>query len=774
MDLETARLDESIWAKSPTGDDPDGQRLTSHTLDVIKSIVALRKRTIDLGLLIGDDRFWSRLLLAATLHDLGKCCPGFQAVVHGHARRFGLRHEVFSVAMVRWIVPDVTDRARIGAAILTHHKEWNRAFGECCGGPTPGTKKELGSNWLSIAQRLLTELIWPAVELTAGPFPKNWSEGARRPWPEGEAWTSIEDTATECREYVDSLGAADTSFMEGRFLRGALMIADHSASAAQDLSYLGLSDLNAAMSQSSFPPANSWYYHQRAASEVVGHGLLVAPTGSGKTEAALLWYQNQRRHSSYEANLFYSLPFQASMNAMKTRLDRTFGANRELVALHHSRSLQALYAQALDKGYAEADAQRIAKNARSLARLHALPIRVMSPYPWLGAAFGLRGQEAIWTDAAGSCFVLDEIHAYDAGRLGRILALCRHLAKDHGAKFFFMSATFPRRLSSLLAEQFQGMQIVEAEDSLRESFRRHEVHLVDEELVSESSIERIVQFVKSGGSPLIVATTVERAKQVYRKLKERLTLPVELLHSRFNGQDRSRKEQRLAEARGVDQAAREAVVLVATQVVEVSLNVDFDALFSDPAPLEALFQRFGRVNRQAGANKRGLRPVFVSRVIPNGSPVYDARLVRFAIDELEHWNGTGLDELALQGMIDRIYDSEMGTEWETTLRTAMTRFESEVLSNCLPFVGTSDHLRQMFKDMFDGYEVLPRALQKEYEYLLKQEPARASALTIPVSGRQLRSMRDGAEWKDNVAIVDRFYSPDSGLEIRKLGEGDGL
>ena len=770
------KIDAETWAKSPAKGESSGLTLTAHTLEVVDNLLALRDRTGDLGKLIDEPRFWPRIFLAAALHDLGKCCPGFQDVVHGKADRFGLRHEVFSAAAIRWIVPDAVDRARVGASILTHHKSWPRIHsGYYVEQPDPIISKQLQSDWLAKARLLLTERIWTQVESAAGAFPMEWTAGLATDWPPSEAWAAIQEAIENCHEYIGSLEQPNSRMIEGRFLRGALMMADHSASARKRLEGLALEDLRSALEGPRFLPPNKWYDHQKDASNHNGNAVLIAPTGSGKTEAALLWYWRQREGITHAANLFYSLPFQASMNAMKLRLERTLG--KDLVALHHSRSLQALYAQAMDKGYGQADAQRVTRNAASLARLHALPIRVMSPYPWLGAAFGLRGQEAIWTDAAGSCFVLDELHAYDAGRLGRILALCRHLANDHGARFFFMSATFPRRLSALLAEQFTSLKVLEATAELRRSFRRHEVHLMDDDLLSDAVTARIIHFVESGGSPLVVATTVDRAKQVYRQLRSRLPGQVELLHGRFNGQDRMQKEKRLADARGVDRPAdrpvKSSAVLVATQVVEVSLNVDFDALFSDPAPLEALLQRFGRINRQAGPNTRGLKPVFVSRAIPD-CPVYDQHLVQLAISALEPWDGQGLDELAIQGMLDHIYGGELGANWETALRSSMSQFESEVLRGCRPFMEADEAMKKMFRDMFDGFEVLPKAFHDEYRELLKNEPERAGGLLVPVSARQLHGMWQVTEWIDNLAIVDRPYSSEYGLETRLSAQEDGV
>src|SRR5207244_7001198 len=119
---------------------------------------------------------------------------------------------------------------------------------------------------------------------------------------------------------------------------------------------------------------------------------------------------------------------------------------------------------------------------------------------------------------------------------------------------------------------------------------------------------------------------------------------VDLLHSRFAGEDRTRKEIALmAKVPNDNKRIREAgTVLVATQVVEVSLDVDFDVLFTDPAPVEPLIQRFGRVNR----GRRGLlRDVFVHTVIPNASVhIYGRKSVERALVTLRPWANQAVRE----------------------------------------------------------------------------------------------------------------------------------
>jgi CRISPR-associated endonuclease/helicase Cas3 len=183
---------------------------------------------------------------------------------------------------------------------------------------------------------------------------------------------------------------------------------------------------------------------------VEGSAVLVAPTGSGKTEAALLWACAQGRDSASLPRLFYTLPYQASMNAMYDRLEeRCFPGQ---VGLEHSRSLLALYRRLLGDDYDRRQAARIARWTKELSRLHYFPVRVLSPYQILKGPFQLKGYEALLTDCLGAAFVFDEIHAYEVDRLASILATIRYLRESFGARFLVMSATLPGLVVGWLAE----------------------------------------------------------------------------------------------------------------------------------------------------------------------------------------------------------------------------------------------------------------------------------------------------------------------------------
>ena len=124
------------------------------------------------------------------------------------------------------------------------------------------------------------------------------------------------------------------------------------------------------------------------------------------------------------------------------------------------------------------------------------------------------------------------------------------------------------------------------------------------------------------------------------------------------------------------------VVLVATQVVEVSLDIDFDTIFTEPAPLEALIQRFGRVNR---ARKKPPCPVCVLTSPASGQGVYRDSFVTAAIDVLLPCNGTVLDESKLGELLDRVYSGEIERNWIAEVQYGRDEFIASCLKRLARF-----------------------------------------------------------------------------------------
>lgn len=741
------------WAKSaPKGEEKEGEKkkgekLSAHTAHVLAGLRARCDGCPDLPRIAGRADLFDLAAWAVLLHDLGKCAAGFQAMVRG-GPVYPHRHEALSLVAVGWLdVPDET-RGLVAAGVGTHHRD------------APFVLDTYSTLHAADRDELLAELT-PEMAAAWEEWLSGWGAAAlrklgfsplppRRVLPGAAAFRLGRGALGALHRQLEGEDATSPLALAARSVRGLVVLADHAGSAHERLT-----DAPSLRSVAAFRTAAAARLerglepHQAEAARTDGHALLVAPTGSGKTEAALLWAARQSEGSAGRPPLFYVLPYRASLNAMRARIP-DYGVSDGAVVLQHASATAALFGYLLEKpqGYTPKVAAALARRERNLASLMTAAVRVLTPYQLLRAFFGLPGHEAILTDAAGGLLVLDELHAYDVRRLGLILAAIRHLARDLRARVLAMSATFPAVLSAALADALGGAPArIAAPRETQERFVRHTLHIVDRDLESEETLAEVERRVAAGELVLVVASTVARAQRLFALVSPRVGAgAATLLHGRFTGRDRNRKERSLAERAGTRTRAHSAggdakgAVLVATQVVEVSLDVDFDVLLSDPAPIEALLQRFGRVNR---GRRGGLRDVIVHTHHPEEAHgVYPAPVVEAALDVLRPHDGQAVQEWDVQRWVDAAY-APIARSWSEQLRKVMDEADTAVVRANRP-LESHPELAERFEKLFDGAEVVPASEAAEYERLLEEEPLGASSLRVPISNAQrIRLLKKG-------------------------------
>lgn len=717
------------------------QTLAEHTWLVLARLADQHRLHANGAVVKDNGGIWNRLYWACFFHDFGKAAKGFQERLQKNApenkwAQGKHRHEVLSLAFVDWLFPSGhEDRLTVIGAIISHHKDSEEIFGKYGGG---GKRKQEQDDRIAF---LMSQINPPVIEDLyhwLSEYGLRWHEKASfpvhtlQPTFVTPTTNSIIAALAEFSDYLlpfEDGKKGPLEIMREMLTRGLILTADHAASA-------GVGE---------FPPMPPIRHpiapeerrsHQEHAQEArAGSAILIAPTGSGKTEAALLWSACQHKHRP-TARLFYTLPYQASMNAMYERLaEKFFGvehnelAQNPHVGIQHSRATLKLYQLFREREEGTLTAKATAEEAkrlRNMTKLNAYPVQVFSPYQMLKAAYQLKGYEPLLLDYTDALFIFDEIHAYEPKRLALIIEFIGWLRENFGARFLVMTATLPNLIREKLMEALgEDTEIIEASAEDFEAARRHDVYLLEGNLRA-GIVERVVQDIKAGKRVLVCCNRIADAQEVYENLKkawqDRLSGDdIILLHGRFNGKDRGEKEKKVKERAGVGEEKRGPVVVVATQVVEVSLDVDFDTLYTDPAPLEALLQRFGRVNRRRGSYPEvPCQPVYVFRDVyrdERKDPFlpYAETMVARAIEVLdEQGDGSPIDEARVSTMLDAIYQDTIREQWDEEYRAAAKEFQDAILGKMKPYQSADEAMWHSFYKMFDGTQVLPANCENEF------------------------------------------------------------
>ncbi|WP_405107964.1 CRISPR-associated helicase Cas3' [Micromonospora sp. NBC_01405] len=784
-----ALLDE-VWAKSVdwtgrTGRAGHAERLTEHSRATWAAARMIAGRIGTAGVLAGCPAFWALVALAALLHDAGKVAEGFQRQVKLPGHRWGERHEVLSLAYVSLFACGLPadERALVAAGVGLHHRwlcsaggsgalrdlyprsaDWERKFGH---DPDPPPGQPAGQVPLRRHRRLLA---WYADQLGVS-VP---ADGDRRLWQRardqfGELRAAWEQPVDERRGLVAVL------------LHGAVTLADHSASAHVALhTHLPLPEDY--LSGLPYQP----YPHQRQAAGTDGHLVLVAPTGSGKTESGLAWASRQLSGMPGQPRVVWVLPYRASIDAAAARFaqDLTPAPGQtaaDIGVLHGSAALSVL-ADAVSEDCAATAVEARKASARAGAmRLFAQRFRVATAYQLLIGAIAGPRYASVLLEQANSLIVLDELHAYDPQTFGRLCA-CLRLWEELGSRVAVLSATLAPPMVELIRETlrqplaFHRAPVGTAPD-------RHRLVLDEQPLTAPASLDLVRSWLGDGHSVLLVANTVATAQALYTALAPAAREAAGvgnpdaalLLHSRFRARDRAIIERRLLtlhSERRPGQPARRGGLVVATQAVEVSLRLDFDRGATELAPIEAVAQRAGRINR-LGRHPDGPVPYRVHR---GESPhPYQPEALEAAWSALADAPGPVMSEQTIDHWLTLAYRSDWGRRWTDEARRSRDAFDNTFLSFTEPFTDREEFLDGL-RESFDTIEVLLHDDQPEYERLTTGPDGHAllgAGLLIPIRYSQWRALDTTGTVGRRIPVVDAPYSPETGLDLSRTDRRTG-
>lgn len=350
-------------------------------------------------------------------------------------------------------------------------------------------------------------------------------------------------------------------------------------------------------------------------------------TGGGKTEAAMLCAHKLMQQTT-AAGFYIGLPTMATANGMYSRVAATYQAlfdediSPSLVLAHGARHIHEEFLSIISKqntGDEDCNGSCVAWLADSRKKALLAPCGVGTIDQALIGVLPAKHQALRLAGLSQHVLIVDEVHAYDA----YTSELLKKLLEFHaalGGSAILLSATLPHKLKQLFAKAFMKGAGYRADlvdtnafplataidecgvrttpfDTTRTLYV--EVSLTDSE---ECIYEEVLEAAKAGGCVCWIRNTVGQATNTYDRLLTQFGVSADdvlLFHSRFAMEDRLRIENTVLTLFGKTStpADRRGKILIATQVIEQSLDVDFDFLVSDLAPMDLLIQRRGRCHR---------------------------------------------------------------------------------------------------------------------------------------------------------------------------------
>ncbi len=670
------------------------ETLLCHTKNCLDVYNSLRERMPFLADVAKEPDFFEHLFYAIALHDFGKAATGFQKQLT-EGPLWGYRHEILSTGFVVTLQLPETTKQAIALAILTHHKDSKTLWEKH---PCIPENEEGYQEWL----KHITELIpnWDALMEIQEQVPHwfhNW-------FPTTTClWTPVTSTDLLISGYREFLAPYLNDFEDGELnslhhtygmlLRGCMIACDHLASAGKNEIQTALDNLEAELTQQ-IKQFEKWEPFQKESGETTGQLMLSAPTGSGKTEAALLW-SDKNQGKTKGNRVFYVLPYTASINAMYERLKNLIGD--EKIGMLHGKANYFVYKALADNEYTYKETAAQVREQQNLTKKICRPYKVLTPFQLLKAFFGIRGFEMQMVEMSQGLFIFDEIHAYDPHTTALILTMIKKLREDYDAKFCIMTATMPKFLKDMINEALGGFAPVDMASEDRDRFTRHRVRLLDGNI--QDAIPEIENRLNQEDRVMVVCNTVKQAQDVFQELQH-VTDNAKLLHSRFILKDRERIEGELTDAD----------LLVGTQAVEVSLDIDFDCLFTEPAPIDALIQRFGRINRKG---KKGICDVNICKEGGKSDKyIYSTEKVERTINAFASVSNDDLKESEIQRLIDEVYSEGYDEKEQEKFDKAKRMFERH-LQDIVPFIEDAQG-RKEFNELFKTVEVVPMDYEQEF------------------------------------------------------------
>ncbi len=638
------------------------ETLKEHTDKLLENLEIL-KRTYGAKIVqvidMPEDRFWQLMEIICKYHDAGKVYFGFQNVIRkaiGESllvTKFNneqIKHEQISPMFVPYKEYELTktERKLVYQAIYYHHER---------------------ENIIHIDEQLLNEIIKEDIEPNIEKI-------------ENELQIKIPELKTTYLGMVEGqarITEFDDIYKDYCIMKGLLHRLDHCSSAwipvEDETKDEILKFVEEFMKKQNFEPNDLQQFAKANQNKNV---IVIGSTGMGKTEGALLW-------SSHDKT-FFTLPLRISINAIYDRIKEKIGY--EHVGLLHSTAIDYL-----DDKNEEDEFEKIEQARNLYEKITTCTIDQIFPF-----VFKYRGYEKIYATLSYSKTVIDEIQAYSPEIVAVILKGLQMINNLNG-KFMVMTATLPR----IYKEKLEEMGIKFEYNEFIKDMIRHKIQLVDSGI--EEDLEEIKENSKNK-KVLIIVNTINKAIEIYKKLKDKDVQNVNLLHSRFIQSDRSEKERNIKE---FSKNRDEAGIWITTQIVEASLDIDFDMLYTEMSTLDSLFQRLGRCYRSREYCEDMPNVKIYIKDTSGVGYIYDKEIYEKSIELLKPYNEEIIQEKVKIDLVDKLYSKEMlrGTEFYKKFKEAF-----KILDNIIDYDTSKKDAQHILRNI-DNVDVIPKSVYDE-------------------------------------------------------------
>ena len=702
----------------------NGETIKQHTDKLLENLKILKDKygskitkTIDMD----EERFWQLMQIICKYHDVGKVFSGFQNEIRKKLKieliptRFNndlIKHEQISPMFIphkRYNLSE-DERVLVYQAIFYHHER----------------------NIVHIDRNLLNEIIEEELK----PNLENIKD-------------ELEIETGELKTFYLGLVEGQSRIVEGDnlykeycLMKGLLHRLDYCSSAGIKIEDETNEEISIFVEK--FMKNNNYELNDLqiyCKNNQDKNLIVIGSTGMGKTESSLLWSKNDKT--------FFTLPLRISINAIYDRIIEKI--KYEHIGLLHSTALEYLEEKA-------EEVEKIEQSRILYQKITTCTIDQIFPF-----VFKYRGYEKMYATLSYSKVIIDEIQAYSPEIVAIILKGLQ-MINELGGKFMIMTATLPR----IYKEKLEEMGIEFEYNEFIKSTVRHKINLLDETI--NEDIEEIYEKSKSKKT-LVIVNTINKAIELYNQLKKFGASNINLLHSRFELEDRNEKEKKIKE---FSNKKGEYGVWITTQIVEASLDIDFDVLYTEMSTLDSLFQRLGRCYRSREYEGKEANVKIYTKDSSGIGYVYDKEIYQKSIEALKDYNNQILKEETKIKLVDQLYSKEMleKTKFYDNFKKAF-----KILNNIIDYDTSKKEAQGLLRNI-DNIDVIPKCIYdenldlfKKYQDEQKKEEKFALRRTL---NKLFISINNSNRWKLNNYIIECPYMKNTYIIDTKYDKEIGL